>query len=154
MTNQEFNKLNVYEKVKLIMNQPMSEMECRDQALSILESYYDDFGFDDMENQVNMMASSYELIAEESGLDYGGVEMQNLIKEQGEALRYFQRDIQKLSDQYRDMLAGYLRDFKSDMANIDENQRDTPEENRDVDMENDELNESIKKIKSQFKRFL
>jgi septal ring factor EnvC (AmiA/AmiB activator) len=64
------------------------------------------------------------------------------------------RDIQKLSDQYRDMLAGYLRDFKSDMANIDENQRDTPEENRDVDMENDELNESIKKIKSQFKRFL
>ena len=89
MTNQEFNKLNVYEKVKIIMNQPMSEMECRDQALSILESYYDDFGFDDMENQVNMMASSYELIAEESGLDYGGIEMQNLIKEQGEALRYF-----------------------------------------------------------------
>ena len=38
MTNQEFNKLNVYEKVKLIMNQPMSEMECRDQALSILET--------------------------------------------------------------------------------------------------------------------
>lgn len=154
MTNQEFNKLNVYEKVKLIMNQPMSEMECRDQALSILESYYDDFGFDDMENQVNMMASSYELIAEESGLDYGGVEMQNHIKGQGDALRYIQRDISRLSEEYREKLASYLRDFKSDMANIEENQGDTPEENRDVDMENDELNESIKKIKSQFKRFL
>ena len=154
MTNQEFNKLNVYEKVKLIMNQPMSEMECRDQALSILESYYDDFGFDNMENQVNMMASSYELIAEESGLDYGGIEMQNLIKEQGEALRYFQRDISRLSKEYREKLTSYLRDFKSDLANIEENNGNAPEENRDVDMEIDELNESIKKIKSQFKRFL
>jgi len=128
----------------------MSEMECRDQALSILESYYDDFGFDDMENQVNMMASSYELIAKESGLDYGGVEMQNHIKGQGDALRYIQRDISRLSEEYREKLANYLRDFKSDMANIEENQGDTSNE----DKENDKLNESIKKLKSQFIRFL
>jgi hypothetical protein len=36
------------------------------------------------------------------------------------------------------------------MANIEENQRDTPNE----DVENPELNESIEMIKSNFKRFL
>jgi hypothetical protein len=150
MTRQEFNKLNVYEKVKLIMNQPMSELECRNQALDELENYHMDFGFDDMENQVNMMARAYMLIAEESGTDYGGVEMQNYIKGYSESLLYLAKDIEKLSDQYRKTLAGYLRDFKSDMANIEENQRNTPNE----DMENPELNESIEKIKSNFKRFL
>jgi hypothetical protein len=150
MTREEFNKLDVYNKVKLIMNQPMSELECRDQALNELENYHMDFGFDDMENQVNMMARAYVLIAEESGTDYGGVEIQNHIKEYGESLLYLAKDIEKLSDQYRKMLSGYLRDFKSDMANIEENQRDTPNE----DVENPELNESIEMIKSNFKRFL
>jgi hypothetical protein len=150
MTREEFNKLNVYEKVKIIMNQPISELECRDQALNQLENYHMDFGFDDMENQVNMMARAYELIAEESGTDYGGIEMQNHIKGYGESLQYLAKDIQKLSEKYRGILEGYLRDFKSDMANIEENQGDTPNE----DMENPELNESIKKIKSNFKRFL
>lgn len=157
MGNELLKKMNILERVKNIMDQPLSELECRDAALSYLEQYYDDFGFDAMENQIYLMSKAYELIAEEAGTDYGGVEMQKHIKGQGEALRYVVRDIQKLSDQYRDMLAGYLRDFKSDMANIDENQRDNDMSNEndyDTDMENPELNESIEKIKSNFKRFL
>jgi hypothetical protein len=153
MTRQEFNKLNVYEKVKLIMDQPMSEMECRDQALSIMESYYQDFGFDDMEYQIHLMAKAYDYIAEEAGTDYGGVEMQKLIKEEAEALRLIERDISRLSDEYREKLAEYLRYFKSDFANLQDTQNNTPDE-EDTDTENPELNESIEKIKSNFKRFL
>lgn len=154
MTREEFNKLNVYDKVKLIMDQPMSEMECRDQALSIMESYYQDFGFDDMENQIYLMAKAYDYIAEEAGTDYGGVEMQRLIKDEAEALRYIERDIRKLSDEYRKKLDEHLRYFKSDFANLQDTQNNTPDEDLNIDTENPELNESIKKIKSQFKRFL
>jgi gas vesicle protein len=154
MTRQEFNKLNVYDKVKLIMDQPMSEMECRDQALSIMESYYQDFGFDDMENQIYLMAKAYDYIAEEAGTDYGGVEMQNLIKEQAEALRYIERDIRKLSNEYRKKMEEHLQYFNSDIANLQDTQNNMSDEDLDTDMENPELNESIEKIKSTFKRFL
>lgn len=151
MTNQEFRKLNVYDKVKVVMNQPLSEMECRDQALSVLESYYDDFGFTDMENQIGMMAQSYNLIAEESGIDYGGVEMQNLIKSQAEALSYMEKDIRNLSKKYREEMLGLLNDFKSEIANLQESGES---EDNETYTENPELNESIEKIKSNFKRFL
>lgn len=154
MTRQEFNKLNVYEKVKLIMDQPMSELECREQALSILEGYYDDFGFDAMEDQINMMAAAYDYIAEEAGTDYGGVEMQKLIKEQGEALRYIERDIRKLSQEYRKNLEEHIRSFNLEKAHLEESQSGVSDEDLDTDTENPELNESIEKIKSNFKRFL
>ena len=152
MTKQEFNKLGVYDKVKYIMDQPQSEMENRDQALRILESYHEDFGFDDMEYQVRQMANAYELIAEEAGIDYGGVETQKLIKEQGEALRYFEKEISKISNEYGERLMDMLRDFKLDFANIQENPTEDYEDSES--MENPELNESIEKIKSNFKRFL
>ena len=152
MTREEFNKLNVYEKVKLIMDQPQSEMENRDQALRILESYHEDFGFDVMEYQIRQMADAYELIAEESGIDYGGVETQKLIKEQGEYLRYLEKEIRKTSNEYGEKLMDMLRDFKLDFANISENPTDNY--NGEEPTENPELNESIQKIKTNFKRFL
>jgi gas vesicle protein len=132
----------------------MSEMECRDQALSIMESYYQDFGFDDMENQIYLMAKAYDYIAEEAGTDYGGVEMQNLIKEQAEALRYIERDIRRLSDEYRKKMEEHLQYFNSDIANLQDTQNNMSDEDLDTNTENPELNESIEKIKSNFKRFL
>lgn len=152
MTKQEFNKLGVYDKVKYIMSQPQSEMENRDQALRILESYHEDFGFDVMEYQVRQMADAYELIAEEAGIDYGGVETQKLIKEQGEYLRYFEKEIRKVSNEFGEKLMDMLRDFKLDFANVSENPTEDYEDSES--MENPELNESIEKIKSNFKRFL
>jgi hypothetical protein len=149
MTKQEFYKLNVYDKVKVIMNQPLSELECRDQALGVLEGYYEDFGFDEMENQVNMMADAYELIVEESGLDYGGVEMQRHVSSEAIALRQVANNIRRLSKEYREEMMQMLRDFKADSDYyMQENSYD--EESTD----NPELNESIQKIKSNFKRFL
>ena len=142
MNRQEFNKLNVYDKVKIVMNQPMSEMECRDQALRILESYHEDFGFDNMEYQVRQMANAYEYVAEEAGSDYGGVEMQKLIKEQGEALRYFEKEISKISNEYGERLMDMLRDFKLDFANIEENNGNTSDESMDS-VETSNLNEAI-----------
>ena len=45
-----------------------------------------------------------------------------------------------------------LRDFKLDFANVNENPTEDYEDSES--MENPELNESIEKIKSNFKRFL
>ena len=153
MENERLKKMNILERVKNIMAQPLSELECREHALSYLEQYYDDFGFDDMEYQIRLMAEAYDHIAEEAGIDYGGVEMQKLIKEQAEALRYVERDIRNLSDEYREKLAGFIRDFNSEKASLEETQSNTPDE-EGTDMESPELNESIKKIKDNFKRFL
>lgn len=150
MTNEEFKKLGIFDKVKAIMDQPYSEMECRDMALSHLERYYDDFGFDDMESQVEQMASAYEYIAEESGIDYGGVEMQNHIKSQAIGLRDMAKKIRRESENYRKEMMEILGYFKDDLNNILENPSDGEYEST----ENPELNESIEKIKSNFKRFL
>lgn len=144
MGNEHLKKMNILERVKNIMAQPLSELECRDAALSYLEQYYDDFGFDSMVNQVSLMADAYDHIVDESGIDYGGVEMQDLLKSEARQLRHMAHDIQKESKRYRNYMMAQLNDLKSEIANLSgENEEESPE-----------LNESIQKIKSDFKRFL
>lgn len=151
MDKEALKKMNILERVKNIMAQPLSELECRDHALSYLEQYYDDFGFDKMEEQVSLMSQAYDHIAEESGFDYGGVEMHELLKSEAKNLRYMAQDIRDLSAKYRNHMMGMLNDFKSEVANIEENPSDMSDEDYS---ENPELNESIEKIKTNFKRFL
>jgi hypothetical protein len=151
MGNEHLKKMNILERVKNIMAQPLSELECRDAALSYLEQYYDDFGFDAMEDQVSLMADAYDHIVDESGTDYGGVEMQDLLKSEARQLRLMAHDIRKMSEKYRKYMLGQLNEFKSEVANIEENPSDMSDEDYS---ENPELNESIEKIKTNFKRFL
>jgi hypothetical protein len=153
MGNEQLKKMNILERVKNIMAQPLSELECRDAALSYLEQYYDDFGFDAMENQVSLMADAYDHIVDESGIDYGGVEMQDLLKSEARQLRLMANDIRKISEKYRKYMLGQLNEFKSEVSNIEENPY-SPEEDEEETPENSELNESIEKIKTNFKRFL
>ncbi len=143
MGNEHLKKMNILERVKNIMAQPLSELECRDAALSYLEQYYDDFGFDSMINQVNLMADAYDHIVNESGTDYGGVEIQDLLKSEAIQLRYMAHDIQKESKKYRKYMMSQLNDLKSEIASLSGEDEVSPE-----------LNESIQKIKSDFKRFL